>query len=71
MISAPMLRCMLVNPYGTPPGTTERWAEWVAQRSFGQEPGGTDGIIFGVACIVGSIRDDRQVYHLRTDNVLR
>ena len=55
MITAHMTRCMLVNPYGTPPGTTEQWADWVAKRFFGQEPGGSNVVIFGVACTVGSI----------------
>jgi len=55
MITAHMTRCMLVNPYGTPPGTTQEWADWVAKRFFGQEPGGTNVVIFGVACTVGSI----------------
>ena len=55
MITAHMTRCMLVNPYGTPPGTTQEWADWVAKRFFGQEPGATNVVIFGVACTVGSI----------------
>ena len=56
MITAHMTRCMLVNPYGRPDGTTDQWANWVAQRFFGQEPGGPDNrIVFGVACTVGSI----------------
>ena len=55
MINAHMTRCMLVNPYGTPPGTPDQWANWVAARFFGQEPGGTSVVIFGVACTVGSI----------------
>jgi len=46
---------MLVNPYGTPPGTTAQWADWVAARFFGSEPGGSNVVIFGVACTVGSI----------------
>jgi hypothetical protein len=55
MITAHMTRCTLVNPYGTPPGTTEQWADWVAARFFGSEPGGSNVVIFGVACTVGSI----------------
>jgi hypothetical protein len=55
MITSHMTRCMMVNPYGTPPGTTAQWADWVAKRFFGQEPGGTNVVIFGVACTVGSI----------------
>ena len=51
MSTAHMTGCMLVNPYGT----TAQWAAWVAARFFGSEPGGTNVVIFGVACTVGSI----------------
>lgn len=44
-----------MNPCGTPPGTTEHWADWVAKRCFGEEPGGTNVIFFDVTCTVGSI----------------
>jgi N-acetylneuraminic acid mutarotase len=55
MITAHLTRCMLVNPFGTPSGTPDEWAGWVAKRFFGEEPGGTNVLVFGVACTVGSI----------------
>jgi hypothetical protein len=55
MITGHLTRCMLVNPYGTPSGTPDEWADWVAKRFFGEEPGGSNVLIFGVACTVGSI----------------
>jgi len=55
MITAHLTRCMLVNPFGTPSGTPDEWAGWVAKRFFGEEPGGSNVLIFGVACTVGSI----------------
>ena len=55
MITGHLTRCMLVNPFGTPSGTPDQWAGWVAKRFFGEEPGGTNVLVFGVACTVGSI----------------
>src|SRR3990170_3610126 len=36
MITAHMTRCMMVNPYGTPSGTPDQWANWVPSGSSGR-----------------------------------
>ncbi len=60
MITAHLTRCMLVNPFGTPSGTPDQWAGWVAKRFFGEEPdpeadGMGNAIVFSVACTVLSV----------------